>query len=180
MKISSVVASIFFLLSGGSASADEAFDRTSSANNKYITEGHWSVGGGASLSYNTSSGHGLELSGYPSAQYFIMDHLSVGGEASIAWNSNRSVLGLGPALTYYFAESEKAVWFVSEALFYSRYHYDSIGYGDFNTSNLSARTSIGMNYFLTPSVAIGPRGAFTWNSRGADTFALLFGIQIYF
>jgi hypothetical protein len=179
MKRSKIFISIVFaLLFSASAFAGESAVESDVGANKYITKGHWSIAGGASLSYNTGgSGANLEL--YPSAQYFVMDHLSVGGEAFLGLNSSYNAFGLGPAMTYYFAESEKAVWFVSQGFLYSRFHYDA-GNSNYTYKNWASHTSLGMNYFLTPSVAVGPRAVFNWNSRGADTMALMLGLQVYF
>jgi hypothetical protein len=179
MKRSKIFISVLFaFLFSALALAEESAVESDVGANKYITKGHWTISGGASLSYNTG-GSGANLAIYPSAQYFVMDHLSVGGEAFVGLNSSYNTFGLGPAMTYYFGESERAVWFVSQAILYNRYHYDA-GSLNYTETNWSSHTSLGMNYFLTPSVAVGPRAVFNWNSRGADTMALMLGLQVYF
>jgi len=146
--------------------------------NKMIKKGNWTIAGDASANYNSQSG--LEWSVRPSAEYFVADNFSVGGTFMYLHDKWSSTYGLGVAATYYFAEGENGVWFVRQALMYAHSEFDAVAVSQ-KADDLLSSTTLGYNYFLTPSVAIGPRvNVRTSQNYPYTNFSLLFGIQVYF
>jgi hypothetical protein len=118
-----------------------------------IHKGNIAAEGSASISFYAPSGRASStaISVSPSLQYFVVDHLSIGGSLSYhhysgsdGWTS----WGIGPSITWHFWSTGHLSVFASEEIFLNK--GTNLNWYGSNTAGL------GMNYFITPSVAIGP------------------------
>ncbi|MBY0316975.1 MAG: transporter [Bdellovibrionales bacterium] len=118
---------------------------------KRIHQGDMSVDANFNAEYTTELG--LTLRADLSYQYFFADKLSAGVVYKQTYNDNSHQLAIGPKFTYYFYESDRWAFYASQDLVQNKLKYESSGLRE--RTYLSASTSFGADYFLTPNVAIG-------------------------
>jgi hypothetical protein len=159
------------------------------AESKYIGnihQGDFYTGGSFSLSYNKSSDFSqTTVSLIPSLQYFVVDRLSVGGDFYVTHTSTDSgstTLGFGPAATYHFFADDKWSAYVGAGALYNKLSFNSSAFSDVNYFSVSGK--LGLNYFFTPSVALGPELYYTHTFNtdtyvGYNQYNLLIGFGIY-
>ena len=158
---------------------------------KRIHQGDMSID--ASFNAEYTSEIGLNLRADLSYQYFFADKISAGVVYKQTYNSYYNQLSVGPKITYYFYEGDRWAFYASQDLVQNKLKYD----GGFlrERTFLSASTSFGADYFLTPNIAIGGQLYFTHkfnkdseytdsfsnrkNEQGLDIGALL-GFKIFF
>ncbi len=148
---------------------------------KSIKEGNWNLGGGGMLAYDTYNGG--RASGALGAQYFVADNLSLGILTSFYYfKSNNHALGLGPKATYYFYETEKKAFYVSQSIgFY--WGENSVGA---STHAVGGQTSVGFEHFFTSNVSFGPelRYQYYLDKNNASTLknetAVLLNFNLFF
>jgi hypothetical protein len=165
-----------------------------------IRQADLQIGGSLSLSYNyvaanTTFGYSASKSSSatftPSLEYFVIDGLSIGGTFSYYANSsqgNGSIISFGPSGTYYFATLDKAAFYIRANPIYS-----ANSFAPTTLNYFGLHTTIGMNFFFNPYIAIGP--GLQWihsfsNTTGAtnsglshysgyDNFSLIGAIAAY-
>jgi hypothetical protein len=147
-----------------------------------IKKGNIGAGGSASIAYSTYSNFIYNIS--PNLEYFLIDRLSLGGTANYTVTSGQKSLSLGPSFTYYFCQSGRWIPLTGLGLYYTDIFSSSYYSSDFNYWNGKAK--LGINYFLTPSIAIGSvfeyyRTFFNKSSGVQDTDSgqILFQFFIY-
>lgn len=114
---------------------------------------------GGTLNYSTyypsgTSGSISQLQLTTPFEYFIVDHFSLG--ASIYWNhtfpsglvANANDYAIGPSATYHFWVQDHWTASLSEIFRINSFSFSSYYF--------SLNSVLGLNYFLTPSVALGP------------------------
>jgi hypothetical protein len=122
---------------------------------KKIHKGDWNLGGGGSLAYD--SFNGLNGSASISAQYFFWDRLSLGAVGNYRWNNRLNGGGIGPKGTYYFYETEKKAFYISQNLNFSWYDFDAVGASPSSSVQvLTGQSSIGFEHFFAPNISFGP------------------------
>lgn len=145
-----------------------------------IHRGNVETGGSVSFSYVSPSGSGSLTSFSLSSptQYFLIDRFSLGAAINY-FHSSLGVdsLGVGPSATYYFWTQDRLATFAGEEFTYNK--FPGVDYF-FNN-----RAKLGINYFITPSVAIGPSLEYGHNfGRGntstIDSVSVLGKFSIYF
>jgi hypothetical protein len=122
---------------------------------KKIREGNWNINGSGSLEYDSYSG----LTGFASTsvQYFVWEKFSLGVMASYQHERNGDWFSLGPKGTYYFYETEKKAFFISQAINFTWFQSDSVNsYATNNFQLISAQSSLGFEHFFNPNVSFGP------------------------
>lgn len=121
---------------------------------KRIHSGDWSIGV-FGQSFKEDMGMGSRRSEMNvDVQYFWWDHFSVGIIGKYTHTGSYDLSSLGLKGTYHFYESDRTTFYVSQDV---SYNLMDVGGSSENFSALSATTSIGVNYFLTPNVTFGPR-----------------------
>lgn len=164
LTVSAVMAmSAVAFANSDSSGASNSASASSIAN---INQGDIGLGGAFGWTQVEGVGNFLSLSA--PIQYFIMDHLSVGGEMNLSrsnvgpsWSA-----GVGPAATYYFWTQDKMAAYGSEAL---TYQYTSSQNGAQVNPAWRSTTSLGMNYFLAPTLALGPALEYSHRWNGSST-----------
>lgn len=150
---------------------------------KSIQKGNWNLGASGIIQYESQLGTQIQL--VPNLQYFFKDHLSFGLVGDYSYYGSRGyTASLGLIGTYYFAESERGAYFLSQDIKVGQTEWDRIA----NSQFLSATTTLGYNYFLNEHVAIGPRVRWTTStgktegtpSESRGSLGILFGTSIYF
>lgn len=115
-----------------------------------INKGNWEIGGeGNYFRSNEKSGlRSLVLS--PRAEYFIMNRLSVGGRLNYI-DSNRAAteVQLGPGFTWYIMQISRSVVYIDQAILWVNPSGNQQTY-------FAGDTGLGIDFFLSPSVAFGP------------------------
>ena len=91
-------------------------------------------------------------------QYFLMDRLALGGTAAISHSrlsSSRSYTdaAVGPSATLYFWDSENVATYVDTAVLWR--------FLDNSDDQISLGFGLGLDYFVTPAVAFGPKVTYT-------------------
>ncbi|MBS1985561.1 MAG: hypothetical protein JST16_15465 [Bdellovibrionales bacterium] len=115
-----------------------------------IHQGNFKTGG--SFYYGTTTSKGAQSEYYlgSTTEYFVMDHLALGGDFSVergGVDGDHVVSLIGPAASYYFLES-------NQITAYAEFKFLK-GLTD-NTIQARYMGGVGLQYFITPSVAIGP------------------------
>lgn len=136
-----------------------------------ITKGNFIIDGGLAsqlrsynhpflYSHQPIKEHTLNFS--PRLSYFVSDRLVIGGGITI--NSNSSNLeeggyGLTTHIRYYVSKKNNSAWFVENHL----------GYSEISTINFfTSDIGLGLDYFLSPSVALEGTVAFNYSQRLAS------------
>jgi hypothetical protein len=158
------------LFTSGAAHADDA--AATSTFVAPVTQGHWKVGGSFGYSSYGSSDWAASIS--PSAEYFFIDRLSFGGGASGSWASQGyTSTALAPSLTYYFLVQNQFGYYLNQTVNFSSSNYGGNGQTYFGTT-------IGMNYFFTPSVAFGPSVLWTYGQNMTSSISVLGQFSVFF
>jgi hypothetical protein len=126
-----------------------------------LKKGNYSLSGSVTFTSTTNEskyGETKDLSFYmlPALTYFIVDNISTGlnlayGYSELTMQNNKYIsrpISFGPVVRYYFA-SEKITPFLEASY---RYSNSLIGNEDMNSISFA----IGINYFLSKSVALEP------------------------
>ncbi len=119
-----------------------------------VNQGDLMVGGSLGFSYSTFSRLTFELN--PTIEYFIVDRLSVGGTIGLALNEASNRYLVGPSATYYFWKDDRLTANVGAELRFGQQEHDYFDTGRRTDTSTSGRFRLGLNYFLTPEVSIGP------------------------
>ena len=129
--------------------------------NANINKGDTSVGGSVTLSYNTVGGTYFYVN--PNAQYFIADNFSLGGSISYTSysGSNIGYVNLGPAMTYYFWSQEKMAAFLGVDF--------TVNATSNSSNNVTFDGDIGLDWFVVPTVAFGPKIQFSHTFINPDS-----------
>lgn len=157
-----------------------------------VEKGNYLIGGTSAINYSKADGQqgvfGFGLQ--PNWGIFATDRLVVGGELgfSISTSSDftSTVFGIGPFGRYYFKIGEKNVWLFGNAGF--NYNVNSLNNDlfDFSTNAFTFFVGPGIDYFITPSVAVEGLLNFSTVSLSGDgggpsTQSLVFsvGLQVF-
>jgi hypothetical protein len=124
----------------------------------HLETGMWQLGGGGNFHvgntwFTTSGNSTFELNFAVSPEYFVSDSLSLGLKTGVTYDSynvgpSSSVWRLGPSATYYFAVLSRVAYYAN---FNAQYHNSTSA-----SHSYTANPGLGLNFFVTPSVAIGP------------------------
>lgn len=133
-----------------------------------VNQGDIMVGGSLGFAYHTFSRLTFELN--PTIEYFVVDRLSLGGTVGLSFSEYSNSYLVGPSATYYFWKEDRLTANVGAELRIGRYEYDSYDSGRVTKTATLGRFRLGLNYFLTPEVSVGP--VFTLDKRfGEGAFA---------
>lgn len=110
MKLFTFLSLLFLFPSLPSANAE-----TSDWMEKKIKAGDWNLNGGAFFSYSSDEKIAAQIAA--SVHYFSFDKFSWGIDTNLSHYSSISSLGIGPSATYYFAEQERGVFYVTQKVF---------------------------------------------------------------
>jgi hypothetical protein len=143
------LAAVALVLSAGAGTARAAQDRLYGN----ITEGH--VGVDSSVSFSSTSvasapatnQFAMRLRG----QYFLEDRIALGPAIHLNTRNSFTSLRIGPSLLYYFWAREKLGAYLSQDV-----TIGSVYQSGSSSSRFDSDTVLGINYFITPSVAVGP------------------------
>lgn len=148
-----------------------------------IAKGRWKAGAASNFQiYSTAVGKSSVTSVLLSTglQYFLNDEFSLGGVLDFFKQEDYRAASFGPALTYFpWKEGRYAIPFTTAVLFETT--RNSLG-TTFNNAALDF--SVGVDYFVTPAVALGPRLFYAHRFKSgtvsaSDTFALLATFTLY-
>lgn len=153
MKISVVVWStiLSLALSFLTGFLPRAFAQESAISTVYpkISKGDVMLGGSLGFAYSTYSRLSFELN--PTVEYFVADRFSLGGTIGFTISDSHTYYLIGPSATYYFWRDENLTANVGAELRTGAYNWAE-GRSGFS----SGRFRLGLNYFLSPEVSIGP------------------------
>ena len=142
------------LLIGGT-SLVQAAESTASADRIYgnITQGHAGVSASLSLSSTSieASSAFTTFTFNARGQYFLADRIGLGPVLRFSTRSNFSTISVGPSAIYYFWTRDRLGVFLAQDI--TLLSQTTSG-NTFSTVNTDSQ--LGLNYFLYPSVAIGP------------------------
>jgi hypothetical protein len=134
-----------------------------------IYSGNWSLGGNLYFAKNSGSVDSTECSTFVAARYFLIDRFALGMVAGFEDTTDTTAIAsLGPSAAYYFLTQGRLAM---SALLGFR-----LGLTD-DTYDKIVNSGIGAEYFLTPSVAVGPTAFFTYYSSGGSNEKKRFGIS---
>ncbi len=118
-----------------------------------VNQKNWLCGGLINYTHNssdTSTTDQLRLT--VEARYFVIDRLAIGLDSQVTIKTDvDTVASLGPSATYFFWSQEKLATFVTAAF--------KIGLTDATVKSIFTG-EVGLDYFITPSVAFGPDAFF--------------------
>ncbi len=146
----------------------------SASDAKQINMGNWEIGGEASY-FQTNDGDDWAIYASPRLEYFFLNRFSAGGRA-IYRDGNRisTETSFGPSLTYYFATMETSALYVDQSVLF----VNPAGADD---NYFAGETGLGWDYFLSPTVALGPsiRGVYYFNGgTGVPEGGLAFRVAL--
>ena len=118
-----------------------------------INKGDMMVGGSVGFAYSTYSRLTFELN--PTIEYFVVDRLSLGGTIGLGYSDAFVSYLLGPSATYYFWKSDRLTSSVGAEIRFGGYEYERDS-EPVRQTGTSGRFRMGLNYFITPEVSIGP------------------------
>ena len=177
LKTATLVAGLFIAFSGY-AKAETDFGN--------IHKGNLQTGGTINFSHGWQTGSSfLSLQISSPTEYFLLDHLSLGGTVSYFHSGgpsyNYDSFGVGPSGTYYFWTQDHLAAYLGEEFSYNKTSGSSI----YTSYCFNSRTKLGVKYFLTPSVAIGPSIEYTHQFGRqeiptADSISLIGAFSIHF
>ena len=154
------------------AATAEASPSTTTPN---ILKGNWYGSGG--LSFTKNAGRKSDASEYVvslSGSYFLIDHLALGLTLGVDGETNQNtVAALGPSATYFFWSTSTIATYVGTGF--------RLGLPDATVDSIM-QLRMGLEYFLTSSVAIGPSAFYYYyNSKSGDykKYGLLLSLSTY-
>lgn len=128
-----------------------------------INKGNWEISGeGNYFRSNDRSGlRSLVLT--PRAEYFILNRFSVGGRITYI-DSNRAAteVQFGPGFSWYIMQIGRSVVLLDQAILW-------VNPSDDQQTYFAGDTGLGIDFFLSPSVAVGPsvRGLYYFGGDSA-------------
>ncbi len=148
-----------------------------------ITQGHYGIS--ASLNLNSTSTEGTSafttFRFSARTQYFLADRFGLGPVLRLTTQSNFTDFSVGPSALYYFWTRERLGAYFSQDV-----TLRTVTNSGKTSSTCELDSQFGLNYFLYPSVAVGPAVDFFHRFGTATTFnrvnqfALLGQLSIYF
>ena len=144
---------------------------------KNINQGNWEVGGNLGIGYSSISGTIIDTN--PRFQYFFIKNLSFGATVEYDRSSKSERISIGPSMSYYFWESGKWATYFGQNIVWSKYSGNYLN----GSSKAIGQSSIGVNYFVFPSVALGfnLKNAYALDSGYFDDHFVLKGeFLVYF
>lgn len=122
-----------------------------------INQGDLKVSGEASYDRRNTGEWTLELS--PKVEYFFLNRFAAGVRLDYKdGDIQRTTVSIGPAATYYFAIVRRVGFYLDQTVQWVNPPGNDDNY-------FHGETGIGLNYFITPNVAVGPvmRGYYNFN-----------------
>lgn len=155
IEIFGIVIAVMALASATSVSKAHAGSRTEArAVYGNITQNHIDIG--ASMNLSSIDIEGTEAYTVFTlslrSHYYIIDRLGLGALFFLQTQSNLTNLRFGPSVIYYFWTSDRLGAYASQDLSFRSL---TLG-GATATTAFETDTAVGLNYFLTPAVAVGP------------------------
>ncbi len=147
-----------------------------------IGKGTLMIGGSAAAL--STDGDFFAISLAPNIGYFVTDRFLLGASLPFDLTTSESAtltaIGIFPLLRYYFSDSGRTRWFANGR---AGILYNSINFGEFNEtvseSTFSFYVDAGMNYFLTPHVALEGMAGLRY-SDGLDVWRIGADIGLQF
>ena len=166
----------FVLLVPNLALSAESSSSTEEAVRANIHAGNWNVGGNVDFSkYSGRRNDASTSSASLVGKYFLIDHLALGVGAGVTSASDQSTVAtVGPTASYFFWNDGHRLATHAEI---------GIRFGLTSATVLSFdQVAVGADYFLVPTVALGPLLYFDYyNSKVSDyqRSGLAFNLAIY-
>ncbi len=115
-----------------------------------INQGNWEIGGEGNYFRSNESGGLRLLTLTPRAEYFIMNRFSVGGRINYI-DSNRASteVQVGPGFSWYIMQIGRSVLLIDQAILW-------VNPSGSEQTYFAGDTGLGIDFFLSPSVAVGP------------------------
>ncbi|MBI3558649.1 MAG: hypothetical protein HY074_20470 [Deltaproteobacteria bacterium] len=148
----------------------QALETVASADQIYgnITKGH--LGVTASLSLSSTSNEGQSaftvFSFSARSQYFLADRIGLGPVLKLSTQTNFSDLSIGPSVLYYFWTRDRLGAFISQDV-----TLRTVSNSGNSGTTFKTESQLGLNYFLYPSVAVGPAVDFIHQFGTASFFS---------
>ncbi len=150
-----------------------------------INKGNVAVAGSLGLAYSSYTGAIYFLN--PSAEYFVLNSFSVGGTVQSTISKHSRSFGMGPSLSYYFWQNKKWASYIGAGALYTTVRTENISNQYTAVSQYwSANGTLGLNYFLTPSVSFGPVFNYDYTfpddnpkSVGSSYSTLIFKLSVF-
>lgn len=163
------------MISSAASAAVESNTSETTTSNANILSGNWNVGGYFHFVKNSGRrDDGSEYSTAVTAKYFLIDRVALGlGLGLEAKTGDDTVANLGPAASYFFWNDGKLATYVGMGF--------RFGLTD-ATVNSVIQTSLGAEYFVAPTVAVGPALFYNhYNSKFADyqRYGVSFILDVY-
>lgn len=146
-----------------------------------LREGNWNLALSGTAEYDSQNGLLYRVA--PEVQYFFKDRLSAGFTGLIERDRSSETQSIGLIATYYFYELERSAFYLSQSISYVNKKTEILNYNkreDYATST----TTLGYNYFINSSVAVGPRISYDVNSMKTNgqknALVVGFGLSVFF
>lgn len=173
-----VVAILFAALFSRHAEAQDATDAQVADKPIMINKGNWEIGGEGNY-FRSNEGTGLRsITLSPRLEYFILNRFSVGGRLNYI-DSNRASteIQVGPGFSWYPMIIGRTVVVIDQAIL-------MINPSGSQQTYFAGDTGLGLDWFVSPSVAIGPsiRGLYYFggdSARPEGGVGLRFGISVF-
>ena len=158
-----VVAIVFATLFSHPVVAQDAPDSQVAEKPIMINKGNWEIGGEGNY-FRSNEGTGLRsITLSPRVEYFILNRFSVGGRLNYI-DSNRASteIQIGPGFSWYPLIIGRTALVVDQAIL-------MINPAGSQQTYFAGDTGLGLDWFVSPSVAIGPsiRGLFYFGGDSA-------------
>jgi len=130
---------------------------------KNILEGNWNIGGDLDADYSALNGFTYDFEAQ--FHYFFIDKVSAG--ASLSLQNTKldfsNITFLGFSANYYFLERKKYVFLLGQSFLVE-------AVGRRHSIRVISQSSLGVEYFLSPSVSLGAKVLYTFLISGDSGF----------
>jgi len=157
------------LLSGSLAFADN--DGEATIDDRFA-KNHWSLSADTGAIYDSSEGATAFTNLH--SKYFLIDRLALGATLEYLRVPGQETALIGPSLTYHFYQFKQGSLFVSQEFLFGHDRADNSPFGAGHPArNVSiSQTTLGLDFFLTQHLALGPRVSTVYNMKTKDAKTL--------
>lgn len=158
-----------------------------------LSKGSWMIGGTSSKLIFGPSATQLHIN--PNIGYFLSDRWVIGGLAGVDWiginnhSIKNTLVRIQPFTRYYFSPpTARTIGFIEGGLgvTYQRISaedsnitFNNTGLNPYNETEAIYFSAIGMDVFLSPTVALELKGQYQKAGRNTRNTALIFGFQFF-
>jgi len=144
-----------------------------------INQNNVELGGTIDFGYSVVGGSLFQIN--PTVRYFVIDRLALGVTGNFITSAVSTYLNMGPSVVYHFWSNERVSTYVGQDFLYNLNEYNDYSYNSSISTRWTSETKLGMNYFITPVVAFGPRVSYLRNfASDVGAFTLAAAFSLYF